>query len=85
MSDHDSSSDEGAVRAEQARQPDLEADIEAARKAQSAAQAATEELRNALQTKGEQGKFGPDYAGGIAPNDLDTPEEHNQQQGLETI
>jgi hypothetical protein len=39
MSDHDSSSDEGAVRAEQARQPDLEADIEAARKAQSAAQA----------------------------------------------
>jgi hypothetical protein len=24
----------------------------------------TEELRNALQTKGEQGKFGPGYAGG---------------------
>jgi hypothetical protein len=61
MNDQDSSSDEGA---EQARQPDLEADIEAAGKAQSATLAATEELRNALQTKGEQGKFGPGYATG---------------------
>jgi hypothetical protein len=56
MNDHDSSSDESA---KQARQPDLEADTEAAGKAQSAAQAATVELRNALQTKGEQAKFGP--------------------------
>jgi hypothetical protein len=37
---------------------------EAARKAQTAAQAATVELRNALQTKGEQAKFGPGYAPG---------------------
>jgi len=61
MNDYDSSSDEGV---EQARQPDLEADTEAAGKAQSAAQAATVELRNALQTKGEQAKFGPGYAPG---------------------
>ena len=57
MNDYDSSSDEGV---EQARQPDLEAD----RKARTTAQAATVELRNALQTKGEQAKFGPGYAPG---------------------
>jgi hypothetical protein len=60
MDDQDSSSDEASVREEQAKPPEREAD----RKAQSAAQAATEELRNALQTKGEQAKFGPGYVPG---------------------
>jgi hypothetical protein len=50
------SREETAPRKEQAKRSSEQVDAEAASKTQAAAQAKTEELRNALQTKGEQGK-----------------------------
>ena len=52
------SREEAAPRKEHAQRSSEQVDAEAASKAQGAAQAKTEELRNALQTKGEQGKGG---------------------------
>jgi hypothetical protein len=50
------SREEAAPRKEQAQRSSERVDAEAASTAQVAAQAKTEEMRNALQTKGEQGK-----------------------------
>jgi hypothetical protein len=58
MDAHNPSRDEAAAREEQSKPSKEEANAEAASKAQAAAQAKTEELPNALQTKGEQGKGG---------------------------
>jgi hypothetical protein len=58
MDAHNPPRDEPAPPKEQAKPWSEQANAEAAGKAQSAAQAKTEELRNALQTKGEQGKGG---------------------------
>jgi hypothetical protein len=58
MDAHNPSRDEAAPREEQSKPSNGQANAEAASKAQAAAQAKTEELRNALQTKGEQGKGG---------------------------
>jgi hypothetical protein len=52
MDAHKPSRDEAAPRKEQAKPSSEQANAEAASKAQAAAQAKTEELRNALQTKG---------------------------------
>jgi hypothetical protein len=51
MDAHNPSRDEAAPREEQSKPWNGQANAEAASKAQAAAQAKTEELRNALQTK----------------------------------
>ena len=59
MDAHNPSRNEAtAPREEQSKPSNEQSNAEAASKAQAAAQAKTEELRNALQTKGEQGKGG---------------------------
>jgi hypothetical protein len=58
MDAHNPPQDEAAPPKEQAKPSSEQNNGEAARKVYSAAQAKTEELRNALQTKGEQGKGG---------------------------
>jgi hypothetical protein len=56
MDAHNPSRDEAAPREEQSKPSNGQANAEAASKAQAAAQAKTEELRNALQTKASRAK-----------------------------
>ena len=59
MDAHNPSRNEAtAPREEQSKPSNEQSNAEAASKAQAAAHAKTEKLRNALQTKGEQGKGG---------------------------
>ncbi len=65
-----SSSHKSIEDKEEEKPLDQQAEAEAARKASNAADAKTDELRNALQAKGEQGKTGL----GFVPIEDDLPE-----------